>query len=325
VSALHITNGDCAASKLREFIGDEVGIAADVLHDGPAPDVSDEEWYRLRAGFLADGPDRAAEIRHELASWDQRIDQAPPEDEIVLWFEHDLFDQLNLIRTLERIGRLGRQPLRASLICIDRFPGVERFVGLGQLSAPQLETLVDMRQPVTSPQIELARRAWSAFRAPDPSALLVLANERQLPLPFLADALRRFLAEYPSTTTGLSTTRRYLLEALDERPLEADKLFRRTQDREDRPFMGDWGFFDIIRSLSTAPVPLLRIHPASATRQLRGHEVSLTAAGLDVLRGDADAIALNGIDEWRGGVRLGGRDRSPWRWDPARETLVSWQ
>jgi hypothetical protein len=325
VSALHITNGDCAASKLREFIVDPVTLAADVLHDGPAPDVSDEDWYTLRAGFLADTPDRAAEIRDQLASWDRRIEQTPPDEEIILWFEHDLFDQLNLIRALHRIGLRGREPLRASLICIDRFPGVKRFIGLGQLSAPQLQTLVDKRQPVTRSQIELASRAWSAFRAPDPAALLALVSERALSLPFLADALRRFLAEYPSTTSGLSTTRQYLLEALDQGPLEAGELFRRTQDREDRPFIGDWGFFDRIRSLTTTPVPLLRVDPESVARELGGHDVSLTAAGRAVVQRSADAIELNGIDEWHGGVHLRGSNRSPWRWDRARETLVSWQ
>ena len=325
MSALHITNGDCAASRLREFIGDPVTIAADVLHDGPAPEVSDEEWYKLRAGFLADGPDRAAEIRDELASWDQRIAQAAADAEIVLWFEHDLFDQLNLIRTLDRIGRTGHHPLRTSMICIDRFPGVERFVGLGQLSAMQLATLVDQRQPVTAAQLELAVRAWTAFRAPNPAALLALATEHPLALPFLADALRRFLAEYPSTANGLSTTAQYLLTAVREGPLEAGELFRRVQDREDRPFMGDWGFFDIVRSLATPSVPLVGVDPDGVARDLRGGKVSLTAAGGQVLRGDADAIALNGIDEWRGGVHLAGRDRSPWRWDPVRETLISWQ
>jgi hypothetical protein len=34
-------------------------------------------------------------------------------------------------------------------------------------------------------------------------------------------------------------------------------------------------------------------------------------------------VALNGIDRWLGGVHLIGRDRSPWRWDAWRETLVS--
>ena len=61
----------------------------------------------------------------------------------------------------------------------------------------------------------------------------------------------------------------------------------------------------------------------AAASDLRGHTVSMTDAGRGVLAGRDDAVALNGIDEWRGGVHLVGADRSPWRWNPERETLVS--
>jgi hypothetical protein len=92
-----------------------------------------------------------------------------------------------------------------------------------------------------------------------------------------------------------------------------------------RPFMGDWGFFDVVHHLASQRAPLVTISPAPAgvPLDLRDSTIALTGAGRDVLAGRADAITLSGIDEWRGGVRLLGADRSPWRWDPNRETLVS--
>lgn len=36
----------------------------------------------------------------------------------------------------------------------------------------------------------------------------------------------------------------------------------------------------------------------------------------------AAGLALNGVDRWIGGVRLHGTE-PPWRWDQARETIVS--
>jgi hypothetical protein len=323
VSALHITNGDCAAAKLRQFLDDPVILAADVLHDGPAPLVEDDAWYAIRSQFLGGSPDRASAIRDELAAADRQLDAASDEDEIVLWFEHDLFDQLNLIRTLDRIARRGRRRRPVRLICIDRFPGVDRFVGLGQLDPRQLSTLVAHKMAVTDAQLDLASRAWTAFRAPDPSALAQLAETRPPELPFLGDALVRFLAEYPSTTSGLSRTAQHALDVLAAGPHDAAVLFEQVQAREERPFMGDWGFFDVVRRLAVGRVALVRIALGGNARDLRGHAVSLTDTGLRVLRGEVDAIALNGIDEWRGGVHLRGANSSPWRWDPARQTLVS--
>ena len=355
MTTLHITNGDCAANTLRQFLTDPVSITADVLHEGPAPRVDLETWHQLRARFLTPSDHASFEdLRNDLARSDRTIAEVDRYDEVVLWFEHDLFDQLLVIRTLDLLGGPDRLrqgyggPLklyadaeraalrqttktRVSLICIDRFPGVERFVGLGQLNAEQLASLVETRRPVTDEQYALATNAWDAFRAPDPVALI---NMRQTDaLPFLAGALKRFLEEYPSTTNGLSRTADAVLRELDAGPRSAHDLFVATQAREERPFMGDGGFFDIVHQLARARVPLVTIVPRDAgqgaandsERDLRAHTIALTDAGRDVLNGRRDAVALNGLDVWRGGVHLvaaGGDDRSPWRWDGRRETLV---
>lgn len=330
MSALHITNGDSAATPLRTFLTDPVIITADPLFDGPAPDVPDEEWYVLRGGELADlANGEAISIAGELAESDQTIDRAIARgSDLVLWFEHDLFDQLLLIRTLDRIGRaLPPDRQNVFLICIDRFPGIEPFIGLGQLTAAQLESLLPLKKLVTGEQFAAAATAWTAFRSARPEALLALASRNgssaASALPFLGAALRRLLEEYPSTINGESRSAMHVLRALGDGPLEGGALFGATQRYEERPFMGDWSLFDTVRRLASARVPLVTIAPASTHVDLRGHTVALTDAGREVLAGTKDAVALNGIDIWRGGVHLRGATQSPWRWDAARETLVS--
>jgi len=349
LSTQHITNGDCAADKLRQFLTDPVSITADVLHDGPAPHVDLDTWHTLRAKSLEPaGGDRDAfeERRRGFAAWDRAIVESTQHDEVVLWFEHDLFDQLALIRTLDLLASAvvsgssrttsGLTRTRVSLICIDRFPGVDRFIGLGQLTPQQLASLVDTRQPVTDEQYATATKAWNTFRAPDPSELVEFVRRIGLKadtaLPFLRDALKRFLEEYPSTANGLSRTADAALSELEAGPRSGLDLFMATQAHEERPFMGDWGFYDLVHQLANARVPLVTIAPPEAQPnstthpdRLRAHIITITDAGRDVVAGRKDAVALNGLDVWRGGVHLvaaGGDDRSPWRWDARRETLV---
>lgn len=345
---LHITNGDCAADTLRTVLTDRVLITCDVLHEGPAPLVSDDAWYDTRARFLADGfGPRYEEIRSGLKRFDRMITGVPPGQEIVLWFEHDLFDQLLLIRTLDILASLASRT-NVSLICIDRFPGIERFIGLGQLSADQLDTLYPTREAVTAEQFALASEAWRAFRSADPRELLAVwvrlkpdaANvasgsgrtpatpapgfsRTTTPLPFLADAIQRLFEEYPSTANGLSRSANAVLHAVESAPLDGAALFDATQSLEPRPFIGDSSLFTVVHRLADARVPLVAIDPPSAGTDLRGATIQLTTPGRQVLDGSRDAVALNGIDEWKGGVHLSGRDRSPWRWDAQRETLVS--
>ena len=77
--------------------------------------------------------------------------------------------------------------------------------------------------------------------------------------------------------------------------------------------------------LGLSPELLLAVAQQGYTEPtpVQAESIPLVLAGRDVLAGRRDAVALNGIDEWRGGVHLVGRDRSPWRWDARAQTLVS--
>ena len=80
--------------------------------------------------------DSAEPIRSELARWDASVDAGANEDEVVLWFEHDLFDQLLLIRLLDRIADWPRRP-RVTLVATDRY--------LGPLAPAELAALFPTR------------------------------------------------------------------------------------------------------------------------------------------------------------------------------------
>ena len=72
--------------------------------------------------------------------------------------------------------------------------------------------------------------------------------------------------------------------------------------------------------MAAAPAPLLETDPPGrAVDRLTG--LRLTGTGARVLAGEADHVALNGVDRWIGGVHLRGR-HVPWRWDDGTESLV---
>ena len=100
---LHVTNGESAGNTLRQTtLGGAVLPWQDVLHAGPVPAVPRRELLRLRAGFLADagwGSRRA--ILGSLERRDAQLLRAFRDGiEVVLWFEHDLYDQLQLLDVL---------------------------------------------------------------------------------------------------------------------------------------------------------------------------------------------------------------------------------
>jgi hypothetical protein len=323
---LHVTNGDIAAEVIRAAgISGEVSVTADVLHEGPAPGgLPPERWRKVRARHLAEsGYDDYESTLATLTRWDHKLEDYRSFDEVVLWFEHDLFDQLLLIRALDLFAGRNLGGTELSLICIGEFPGVVPFHGLGQLTPLQMASLLDRRQHVNEGQKLLAHDAWKAFCAPDPTRLEEILHLDTSPLPFLAGALRRHLEELPSTANGLSRSEQQILRGLAATAGAAatfEELFRATQRMEERVYMGDSSFHRILRELAASPRPLLRLEPA-ASGGLRALQVSLTTSGREVLEGRDDWVRIRGIDRWFGGVHLQGPDAA-WRWDGEAGRLV---
>src|SRR5207249_11608532 len=133
----------------------------DVLHEGPVPPGDARTVNEARARFLAEtGRDESADILDELERRDRRFLTALAEGrEVVLWFEHDLYDQLQLLQVLALAGEAPR----LELINVGAFEGRPDFHGLGELTAGELESLWPLRRPVTDGVLELARAAWDAF------------------------------------------------------------------------------------------------------------------------------------------------------------------
>jgi hypothetical protein len=299
-------------------------VWADALHDGPVPplDVGDARWREIRNQFAAEAGWAPREVADEMAGgWDRAVARYPEFDEAVIWLEHDLFDQLLLIRHLAWLSERSLGSTRLSLICIGSWPGMPDFRGLGELAPAELASLLGTRQRVTQRQLETGRRAWRAFTAADPRALdRLVAEEDTSSLEFLAPALRRFLEDYPWVGDGLSRTDRQLLATIAAGVTDLGPLWRAQSRLDSHYHITDLTFTGRLRAFAGARHPLVRLDEGGERWWERG-VVALTDAGRAVLDGRADAVALNGIDRWYGGVHLTGSDAA-WRWDPARGRIV---
>jgi len=304
---LHVTNGGVAAEAIAAAqIGGEVLPWRDVLHEGPVPlGVTAAELRTVRSHFLAKcGWADRREVLRELALRDQRLERAIRSgEEIVLWFEHDLYDQLQLIQILDRLAFDWASPRVSAVL-----PGGY----LGLMSAVEVVAQFAAARDVGRAEIDLATRAWRAFRSEDPRAIERLLEGDTSVLPDLAPALERHLEQFPDTCGGLSRSERQALEVLADGPLAFDELFREAQRAEQAHFLGDAVFELYLAELAAPPHPL--VEPA-------GETWLLTAFGRAVLAGEADRVAERGLDRWLGGVRLLA-PRRVWRFDPKSRRLV---
>ncbi len=305
---LHVTNGDVAAEGIASAHFDgEVLPWRDVLHEGPVPAAATPaELREVRARFLARcGWTEERPARDDLAARDRLLERALARGrELVLWFEPDLYDQLQLLQVLDRIaGSESRS----------RISGVFPGESLGPMRATQLVEAFARCRDLGEEELRLGRRGWDAFRSPDPRAVERLLDEDLSALPDLAHALARHLEQFPSVEEGLSRSERQILAALMTGPKRFDTLFRESQAAERHHFVGDAVFELYLQELSVPPAPMVV--------RSEDDEWSITRLGEAVLEGRSDRVATVGLDRWLGGVRLHA-PRRVWRWDRSAGALV---
>ena len=303
---VHICNGDSTADtlSLAELPG-EIRVWADALDLGPLLPVSDDEHYRARGEFWASrGAGSADESKKRLADWDRGVDEALAAEEVVLWYEHDLFDQLALVRLLARMARKGL-PAQLTIVSIDRHPEVPNFLGFGQLEPHQLAELWPRRTPLSRDAIDEAITAWIAVTAADPRALPFLVR-RVKAMPFLAGALERQLEELPDPLSGMSRTERQVLAAIARGETGEAKLTSVSHAIDPRYTITDAILRGTLQALAKCGFT---------------EGDSVTPLGRQALAGAIDRVHECGIDDWRGGVRLSGRG-PVWRWDSRERRLI---
>ena len=144
---LHVTNGDAFGGRLRAAqAGDEVLPWNDVLHEGPVRAGLHPAALRAeRAAFLAAcGWADRDQAEAALAARDTRLAQAAADGEVVvLWFEHDLYDQLQLLQALDALAGARAAPGRVRAVLPGTF-----------LTAADAASAV--AAPVTADQLALA-------------------------------------------------------------------------------------------------------------------------------------------------------------------------
>lgn len=327
---LHIVNGESTAVTLEQSsVSGERFSFRDALLNGPTPlGLSGQEWRRIRAQHLSEayGVD-LHECEQDLLNQEEKLTTLAEHEEVVLWFEHDLFCQTNLLYLLDWFAQRELGTTKLSLICIGEFPELQNFRGLGELNAKQLASLFDTRHEVSVAEMNLAKAAWRAYCSPDPAAIETLLESDTSALPFLKPALQLHLERFPSVRNGLGRIENVGLTLIRNGLPRFIDLFRKFGESEPTYGLGDSQFWLALKQMSDAREPLLAIRNGNSSggpltpEQIRNTSFEITEAGEGVLKGQADFVSMNGIDLWLGGTHLSD-SASFWRWDETARRIV---
>lgn len=244
-------------------------------------------------------------------------------DLIELWFDPEPNSQLLLIWILDYLRSHPSMAERLRLRLVD-------FDLLGADIA-ELRDRPVREFDVADSDLEAARIAWEAYRAPTPELCFGLLGRNFPRLPFLRRAMEELLAELPSPITGLGATEARLLELIAKGHNRTKELFQPGGLLETRVF-DQWELGPLLEGLASGPMPAIAgLDPKLATlapHDARGRNaayrrsrLSLTEFGQAVLAGREDFRRHNPIRRWWGGTLL--TNERLWRWDRETRLLVA--
>jgi hypothetical protein len=326
---LHITNGDSAAGLIRAS-----GLPGDVLpwrdpmHHGPMPpDIDLAALSAVRAAYLS-GPGHSADS--EFQARDAALRQSLEFEAVVLWFEHDLLDQLQILQVLDWFAAPGNAHPDLQMICIGAFDGMPSFRGLGELSPQQIASLWPDCKSISAAALASVRNGWAAFRSEDPHAIEQYLLGADAVTPFMRPALHRHLQEFPDSVTGLMRSEKHVLDVVAAGETRPGAAFGRVMDRERWLFGGDLRFFQNVADLTNGLAPLLTCEPGPKfqTRYrdkinretFLAQRLSVSPTGKALLAGTESAFGLLQRDMHLGGVHI--RSGAPmWTWNGQSKAL----
>lgn len=302
----HIVNGDATVAILKAAqISGEYLPWRDVLHMGPVPETQTlASLSTIRAKFIADmGWAPFETVDDSFQHRDCQLRNSLDAPSRTLWFEHDLYDQLQILQILDYFQAHG--------VDLSSTFWIKTDIHLGRMVPADMLHLNSQKQPVTDDMLDLATRAWKAFRQPTPEDWFNLLDTDLSALPFLRNSILRALQELPDTITGLTQTEKMALQMIEQGITQRGQVFREYCQHETDEFHGDTGFFWYLDQLMVDS-------PALLVEQ--NDRLQLTDTGKRVLSGKAHWHRKYSQAHWLGGYAIS--EQRAYFWDDQHQTLV---
>jgi len=242
-SILHITNGDSTTNYLKKlnFQGDFITWREMLCEGKTSTDVGSEHFWKSRFDFLKQSYKVTKKQFIDLTLKEYRnLCNHKSQEEIVLWFEYDLFCQINMIAVISWLKRY-RKGRKISLVCSGEVKGSNKLLGLAELTEKQLKTQYQNKTELTIDDIEYADYVWQLYCSDNPIKLQnVYQYQQNTTFKYLIDSLLVHLQRFPSIGNGLNNVENSILDITVNSALNSqDELIRKLLQQENQYGFGD--------------------------------------------------------------------------------------
>jgi len=194
----HILNGDSLAYSFPAAkIDGETIVVREALIDGDLSAGKDlPEFWHNRAAFIGI---TESEYDNNVAREFEKILTAPAGSVFYLWFEYDLFCQVNMWFVLSLINRLTVSKNVFAVYTSYAGKNHQHFWnGFGPATTSELEYCFANCIPLHDNDISFGNALWIAYQANDQNELLQLSKKQSPTFPFIAAVIQAHLDRSPA-------------------------------------------------------------------------------------------------------------------------------
>lgn len=229
-SLLHITNGDAFTERLStlKLKGDVITWREMLCEGKTLTNVGSENFWKTRFEFLNKNykVSKSWFIEKTLKEY-RSLCNHKQQDHIVLWFEYDLFCQINMLAVLSWL-KANRKYAEISLVCSGNEDDSDKLYALNELSQEQLLRLYENRTVLTQDDVEYADYVWQLYCSDNPIRLENLRDFGNYQFDYLSDAVKSHLHRFPSIKNGLNEMENTILKLALDKKSTSKKSFLST-------------------------------------------------------------------------------------------------
>lgn len=252
-SILHITNGDSTTNYLKNlrFSGEFITWREMLCEGKTTTDVGSESFWKNRFDFLktAYKVNKHTFIEYTLKEY-RNLCKKKEQNEIVLWFEPDLFCQINMLAVLSWIKRY-RQGYQISLVGAGIESKNQHLTAFTLLTEEQIDTYYKNRVSLSQDDIEYADYIWQLYCSDSPLRLETVYKFNPMsPFQHLATAIEAHLKRFPSIENGLNFVENNILKTANSHQFTSKNELITTLLNEDEIYgFGDLQYENHLKNL----------------------------------------------------------------------------
>lgn len=189
----HILNGDSLRERFPTSIKGEIIVACLCLVDGVVKADSLDELFKVRAKFISENYSgfKSSDYYGKSVVEIEKIRKISTSSAIYLWFEDDLFCQVNLWFIIHVLNEL---PIRNSVYLIR--PNTHNQYGFAGLEDAELKEAFKNRRSIR--ELEKLAKLWGYYQNDDINGLLQIGSGLKVKYPFILNAIEAHVARIPS-------------------------------------------------------------------------------------------------------------------------------